>query len=262
MAKKSIKKKESMTIAVIDDGIENEGSLYFDLEVIGEHITQRKTKKRTKELTHGTMCYKVLREYSDDCNIGSIKIMGINNKENALDALLIAIKWCIANCIDIIHISLGICSVNPYSRLRERLAEFFVQGGLIIAAIDNTEKYTLPAAFSFVFAVRRNDMLEQGMVELSYSEKYGKSIIEIGTIQMLKKYEEIKMIKCNSYTTPVFTAKILQLIGKHQNNFYRIKKVFCANKENVYRPDFVQNVIVVGEREIMDQYFFFQQLHM
>lgn len=252
-----IKRKNDVTIAVIDDGIESEEYLCFDLEVIGCSVEQRKYKEKNEELTHGTLCYKVLREYGNGCNIGSIKIMGNNRKEDVLDAFIVAVKWCVENYIDIIHISLGICSVNAYTQLRNALAEFFVQGGLIVASIDNTEKYTLPAAFSFVFAVRRNDTLKQGEIQMEYSEKYGKNIMEIGTVCMLEKYERLRLVRCNSYTTPVLTAEISRLIRSKQKNFYKVKKYFYNHKENIYRPDFIQNVIIFGTKEKSDKWIFF-----
>ena len=252
-----IKRKNDVTIAVIDDGIESEEYLCFDLEVIGCSVEQRKYKEKNEELTHGTLCYKVLREYGNGCNIGSIKIMGNNREEDVLDAFIVAVKWCVENYIDIIHISLGICSVNAYTQLRNALAEFFVQGGLIVASIDNTEKYTLPAAFSFVFAVRRNDTLKQGEIQMEYSEKYGKNIMEIGTVCMLEKYERLRLVRCNSYTTPVLTAEISRLIRSKQKNFYKVKKYFYNHKENIYRPDFIQNVIIFGTKEKSDKWIFF-----
>lgn len=247
---------EEISIAVLDDGINDRKDLLFDLETVDGKIVTR-NNLNSEMISHGTICYHVIKKYYPNCRVGSIKV--IEKKEESFNNLLIAIKWCTLHQIKMIHMSIGTCSLNAYFSLREILAEYVISGGVIVAANSNSGKFTLPAAYSFVFSVQCNEMIEEGRIVNVYSCKYDKCIFEIGSISEAGIDQKYYWPSCNSYTAPVLTSKFYSILKrKKYDKYYLLFKWLNVNEIECYRPDFIANAYVFGADSVAEKekYFF------
>lgn len=252
---------EEITIAVLDDGINCRKDLLFDLEIIDGKIVTR--NNMDDEMTsHGTICYYVMKKYCLDCKVGSIKIL--EKKEEDFTNLLIAIKWCILHQIDMIHMSIGTYSLNAYFSLREILAEYVIDGGVIVTANSNNGKFTLPAAYSFAFSAQCNDLIAEDSIVNVYSRKYDKCVFEIGSASEVKIDQKYYYPSCNSYLAPVLTSKVHNILKKEKcDKYYLLFKWLNLGELECFRPDFIANAYVFGEDSNIEyeNYFFDVKKH-
>lgn len=143
-------------VAIIDDGIScyyYKDELIFDLVIEETNIKNNNNamSKDEASLNHGTICGLLLKEYIPSIRIGSISLI-----DTTFSSLLTALGWCLRNNIKYIQLSIG--GIQPSEEEEKNLFvvidELVKNGCIVVAAIANSNQYTVPACFPHVFAVR------------------------------------------------------------------------------------------------------------
>ena len=218
---------KEMVIAIIDSGVYQNHSL-FKNDMIEEYIYINENhsfeivEQRENDIFgHGTAIYNIIRECKDFARIINIRINDIETgicEEILLNVLKDVVQKFNPN---IINLSLGLNICNSYKELYEQCEMIVNNGGIIIAAFDNSGSMSYPAAFDNVIGVISSQFCSKRN-EFEYIEDTIVNIAAKGSIQRVAwTYPEYIMIGGNSFAcahTTVQTAKFL-LSGKTNKDF-------------------------------------------
>jgi len=241
-----------MKIAVIDDGVNSEffsiGKLSFDIEIFDEtHIQNRENKKSI--VNHGTVCSGIIRSYAPKAQIGSIKIMDYQ-KQCSCEKLIAALDWCYDNDIFIVHMSIGSSKMIDFISIRSAINKLAEKNIIVVAAFNNSGEITFPASFDSVIGVRNNEKLEGNEYFVNENSFNDAFIIASGTHELLIDGELKKTKPCNSYSAPLITAIVHNLIDEYGIiTISEIKKLISANKaiaQKSFYPYFFNKAVLVN----------------
>lgn len=101
---------------------------------------------------HGTACAAIIRSLAPEVEIVSVRVLGANLKGRST-VFAHGLDWCIEHDVDVVNLSL--------STSNERLADVFYElidiaawkRMLVVSAMNNVRKRTIPSEFSGVFSV-------------------------------------------------------------------------------------------------------------
>lgn len=123
--------------------------MQYNIEITRE--LEIKEKKAVKLLTpnHGTICAAIVRKYAPMCSLSSIKVLNENSR-GIKEQLIKAIRWCGDQNIMLLNLSLGTIHKNDFETIKEAVDYAFQRKVIIIAACNNREILTCPAALANV----------------------------------------------------------------------------------------------------------------
>ena len=146
--------KLNEVIAIIDDGVCESSIPYFkldfDLEVTDEYKVIERFSKND-EFSHATICSKIIRDNCPIYRVGSIKIF--RSETTSIEKLNVALKWCFVNKVKLIHLSIGSVNFFDFNLLCDSIIKLNLQGAIIVAAVENNFKYTIPSMLEQVISV-------------------------------------------------------------------------------------------------------------
>lgn len=138
-------------VAIIDDGINTSSYDIIDIKTNiqimenGEIIELNGTDIPPD--SHGTICTAIFMKYfhKKDIDIIGIKVLDNNSEKGSVQQFIHAIKWCVENNVNLINCSLGTTNNSDFPIVRETVNYAVENGIAIVAALSNTDLYTLPA---------------------------------------------------------------------------------------------------------------------
>ncbi len=214
--------KDLIDIAIIDDGI-NEGlfdigDLKYNIEITSElNIIERKGYNKYLP-SHATTCAAIIRKYSPYAVLSSIKIL--NNKRRGLPEQLVkSIEWCADVGIRIVNLSLGTVHYKDRHVLRNVVNKAVKKGLIIIAACSNNNIITYPSCFSSVIGVKcdLDNELREGEYIYNYNACDGIDVTACcGHLLRKNNGDEFYSSICNSFATPLVTAKVCEIIKSNK----------------------------------------------
>ncbi len=218
-----------MKIAVIDDGINfdyfpNIGKLAFDLKVNKrDKIVKRIGYDKTTP-SHGTTCAAIIKKHAPNAEIGSVKVISDTTMRGYAKHLIAALNWCLDNKIKLIHMSIGSCNVRDRFSILEAVQALEDNGCIIVAALSNNMKYTVPACSESVLGVRTSAILKNEQFICDDGGIFSTPFVasSIHELQDLNGNSTITPI-CNSYAAPLITAKVHHLL--ENNNTLSLLKI-------------------------------------
>lgn len=101
---------------------------------------------------HGTACAAIVRELAPEVELISVRVLGDNLKGSA-GAFAEGVEWCITHGVDIINLSMSTASdrwAEPFWELVDMAGYHHV---LLVAAMNNERRRTIPSEFAGVFSV-------------------------------------------------------------------------------------------------------------
>lgn len=217
---------DKVHVAVIDDGVNEEafyniGKLTHSIEVTDQdRIVQADSSGRC-ELSHGTICAAILKQYAPDVRMSSVKIL--HDLRGTKEKLVSAIKWCIRHKVDVVNLSLGTENYMDCNMLRALVNDAYSEGIIIVAASSNRNVITYPASLSNVIGVKcdQGGELKPGQYRYCYYEMDGIDIVANSVRRLAGKYNiAVEVPRTNSYAAPLVTALVSKLI-----NTYKIKNI-------------------------------------
>lgn len=251
---------KELSIAIIDDGINSNLlniNLCFDIEVNEFLQIVNRTDQYSAIPNHGTICAGIIKKYSPNANIGSIRILN-NNQTGDMRYLLTALKWCMENKIKVINISLGSCNYFDYPYIRDIVNQATREGIIMICATQNGNNVTYPASLSNAIGVKCDFQRKLLNNEYMYAPENFNGIdciaSSVHNISILEK-EYITPI-CNSYAAPLITSKVYDimqtkyLLNAGKYTIEVLKNYLCGKyklqvKKN-YKPDWIVNAVIIN----------------
>lgn len=142
-----------MKVAIIDDGI-SEHSLphmvaYYRVE---DGKVYSDTGNTVTVFSHGSECAKLALRGVKNAEVISLAVYAENQDGKEKD-LLAALQWCIDQKIDFINLSNGAISYFDNERINSLCFRLVSCGTVIVAAVSNVGRYTVPAHLPYVIGV-------------------------------------------------------------------------------------------------------------
>ena len=201
-------------VAVIDNGVCKDGC--FGINIDESYIVTADGKVMEywcteEESIHGTVCAAIIGGYAPEVSIVSLKVMNKPIENKAVDKIITALKWCDEHRIKVCHLSIGVTSVKYYDRFRSLIRHMREKGHIIIAAMANDNRFTLPACVEGVISVKAEKEL--------FGEKYYRGMGRLGEPTFfasgrhcLKDVNgnDIVVEGENSFAAPVITAQVVK----------------------------------------------------
>ncbi len=206
-------------IAVIDDGVNEKslkiGPLNHNIEITSQLEIQNRTEYNPYQVSHGSICSAIIRKYSPNAVLSSIKILNERSK-GGREQLLKAIKWCCENNIKILNLSLGTTNYRDFSAISKAVNEAHNKGLIIIGACNNNDTFTYPAAHANVIGVKCDKKRLMKAQEYIYHENAADGIeITTSGSHLLRGYDSNETSPSNSFAAPYITALVSNILEKY-----------------------------------------------
>lgn len=212
-------------VAIIDDGINGYiKNPYVVRYEIKNNLVKKVYSIDEDKISHGTICGVQFIHFARNYSLYSLNIKQDKECVGTVENLIIAFKWCIDNDIKLINLSIGTTNFNNFEVIENEINKLMLYGIIVVAAYDNCDKLTYPAALPNVIGVRCNkdENLKSGEYIYNINSREGIDIIACGEYDknVLCKYfvnnkyllKDIK--KCNSYATPSITARVCNIMSE------------------------------------------------
>ena len=256
-----------MEIAIIDDGI-NQG-LYDNLKVDNdiEILPDLKIKPRNNDKLglsiHGTTCAAIIKKYSSQIIFNSIKILNKKSQRGKNTQLIKALKWCKANEIRLIHLSIGTIDYRDFDDLKKCINDITSEGTIIIAATNNDYSFTYPASSTNVIGVSCNKNYIDNQYSFYYYPFNGINVSASGkhlltTVDGKENYT----LPSNSFAAPLVSAMVSNILKKYGNlSLEEVKEKLYLKSLNdknrmLYNPyikintDWIKGIYIISDPDI------------
>ena len=101
---------------------------------------------------HGTACAGIIRSLAPEVELISIRVLGENLKGSAF-AFSRGVEWCIDNSIDVVNLSMSTANEDYLLGFYDLVDAAAYAGTLIVSAMNNERRTTIPSEFAGVFSV-------------------------------------------------------------------------------------------------------------
>ena len=101
---------------------------------------------------HGTACAAIIRQVAPQVELVSVRVLRDDLKGSAA-AFAFGVEWCIEEGVDIINLSMSTASERWGETFWDLVDQATYRGVLLVAAMNNERKRTIPSEFSGVFSV-------------------------------------------------------------------------------------------------------------
>ena len=101
---------------------------------------------------HGTACAAVIRGLAPDVELVSVRVLGDNLKGSAR-AFAHGLRWCLDHDVTVASLSLSTTNVRHAEMFYELVDAATFRGMLLVSAMSNERKRTIPSEFAGVFSV-------------------------------------------------------------------------------------------------------------
>jgi subtilisin family serine protease len=101
---------------------------------------------------HGTACAAVIRELAPQAELVSVRVLGANLKGTA-NVFANGLRWCLDHDVTIASLSLSTTNIRHAETFHELVDAATFRGMLLVSAMNNDYKRTIPSEFASVFSV-------------------------------------------------------------------------------------------------------------
>lgn len=110
-------------------------------------VSVKRISSEEADSLHGNICVALIDQLIEKDLKVEIYCVPVLDKHGCgnLEKIIEAINWCSENHINVINMSLGSISMKDYGPIKKAVVSYLHGGGLVIAAKNNTGKYSLPA---------------------------------------------------------------------------------------------------------------------
>jgi len=226
--------KEKQRVVFIDSYINIEyinqiitnGQSIGDVLTVSNNKVTPSTAPLSDTLSHATLCTKMFLEHTTcACELFFINIWENDELNANINALLIALSWCLENDITLINLSLGTTRIADMPELFGIVNHLTEKNIITVAANSNARKLTFPASFDHVIGVKALES-KSGEVGFIYQET---SIDRIDVSCYVKdeviayKDHHYPLYAANSLATPIISAKICNFLNEGYHSIEQIK---------------------------------------
>jgi hypothetical protein len=235
--------KSPVNIAIIDDGIVQSkydiGELEYNIHITAElDICEEGAGNSGLLQSHGTICAAIIKKYSPEAVLSSIKILSSESMVGKKEQLVKALEWCVENDVKLINLSLGTIDFKDFYTVRDAVDNAFKAGIIIIAACSNRDIYTCPASLPNVIGVKcdNSGLLGEGGFIYNCFSPDGIEIIASSRHNLITKSgDTITTSLCNSYAAPRITALVHDILQEIPSaTFDQIQDELKKKSKKVY----------------------------
>jgi subtilisin len=101
---------------------------------------------------HGTACAAIIRSLAPAAELVSVRVLGANLKGQAR-TFAHGLDWCIEQGFDIVNLSLSTSNGRYFEAFHDLVDQASWRRTLLVAAMNNVRKVTIPSEFAGVFSV-------------------------------------------------------------------------------------------------------------
>jgi hypothetical protein len=237
-------KHGKIKVAIIDDGVNEKifnVQLANNVEISPQLNVVQRAIHSPHLINHGTICSAIIVKYvAEEVLLSSVKIL--NEGKGGKEQLIMAIKWCEENGINVASLSLGTVDFRDFKELRNVINRAYKKGIIIVAAGNNKGIFTCPASYSNVIGVKcdKHNLLTEGQYIYNEYSLDGIEITANATNTLTDSTgKEILLPNCNSYAAPVITAKVCDLLNDFPElELEQIKNYFKKTALNGRQTEF------------------------
>jgi len=253
--------KEKKRIVFIDSDINIEyvNKLANENQIIGgvwTIINNRVTPSKTflvDTLSHGTLCSKVfLKHTTCACELFYLNIWKDDELNANINALLVALSWCLENDIKLINLSLGTTRIVDIPELFDIVTKLVKKNIIIIAASSNEHRLTFPASFDHVIGVKALESKPENLGFIYQEESIDLTEISCYVTDEIMEYKNQQYFLCvaNSFAAPIISAKICNFLDEGYDSIKQIKMKLKEDSlhsyhnqdDEIYKNYFVQEI--------------------
>lgn len=211
-----------INVAIIDDGVnENEIKIDYNWEIDHDlNVHNIKFLKRINFESHGTICAKIIKKYLINNHIifHSIQAFDYYSGIGLIDQFIKSLEYCLTLDINVLNLSLGTNNTKSLNKIEVAINKIFENKTIIIAAENNDNTITYPAALQNVIGVSTNHTLTNN--EYFYNDPIKDYNIEITAssdhlLQSVKGYYKTPI--ATSFATPLITSNVINYLTSNPN---------------------------------------------
>ncbi len=147
-------------VAIIDSGIESGHPLVgdvvdgavFTLDPAADDGVRVIEGPHGDLYGHGTACAGIIRALAPEVELISVQVLGSNLKGNAR-TFAHGLQWCIDHDVDVVNMSLSTANDRYFETFHDLVDQAAFAGVLLVSAMNNEPKTTIPSEFAGVFSV-------------------------------------------------------------------------------------------------------------
>ena len=162
---------------------------------------------------HGTACAGIIRSLAPEVELVSVQVLGANLRANTR-AFAHAVNWCIEHRVNVVNLSLSTTNDDFAETFWDLVDEATRARVMLVCAMNNEHKRTIPSEFSGVFSVACAPGSDREIVWCNPDgpAEWGAAGIDVevpwtggGSI----------VASGNSFAAPIVTGHLARIVGAH-----------------------------------------------
>lgn len=110
-------------VAILDAGanekLHNMGFLAHNIEITSDLQIHKREDYDPLFPSYGTNCAAIIKKYTNDAILSSVKILNNDSHKGMKEQLILALKWCADNGINIANLSFGTIDFRDFIEIRD-----------------------------------------------------------------------------------------------------------------------------------------------
>lgn len=208
-------------VAVVDSGVNADHpaiggvsqAVAVELDPDAEHGV-RIVEGPHEDLTgHGTACAGVIRSLAPEVEIVSVRVLGANLKGSAV-AFAYGLDWCVQHGVDVVNLSLSTSNERFAETFHELVDEATWRRTVLVSAMNNVRKRTIPSEFSGVLSVACGPGDDRERI-FHHPEGPGEWAAPGIDVEVPWGTSGTMRVTGNSFAAPVVAAHAARVLGAH-----------------------------------------------
>jgi subtilisin len=208
-----------VTVAIVDSGVADIPSTSpiarsVTVELAADDGAPTVAEGDHRDLTgHGTACAAIVRSLAPDVELVSVRVLGANLKGRA-EAFAAGVDWCIDEGIDIVNLSLSTSNERHLSTFHHLVDRAAWRRTLIVSAMNNVRKPTIPSELAGVFSVACAPVADRETIRYNPD---GPAEWAAAGIDVEVEWGEAGPVVAtgNSFAAPVISGHLARIRGAH-----------------------------------------------
>ena len=176
---------------------------------------------------HGTACAGIIRELAPEVDLISVRVLGNELRGSAL-AFAHGLDWCLEHDVQVVNLSLSTANEQYAETFWDLVDQAVHQGVLLVSAMNNERKRTIPSEFSGVFSVACGPGTDRERIWCNRASpaEWGAAGIDV---EVAWSGGGSLTATGNSFAAPVVTGHLARIAGAHPGiNAWQAKTVLAA----------------------------------
>lgn len=215
-------------VALIDSGIDYRNA-FVNSNVIGgisffiENDRIIENSQYFDQHGHGTWCGTVIKQAYPNVKLYIVKVLDERNKGDCR-CLIRALEHLVCVPVDLICMSLATQSMTMIDELQSACCRLVDQGKLLLSALDNRARYSLPASLPFVIGVQGSNFNDSDV--FWYNSKYDIQCVADGCPILVKTIDgAYTFFGGNSKAVAHVSGTLLKIFDeKEVNGYWEVKE--------------------------------------